>query len=80
MSEQSDNADWQAAQHQDELLRQQALLEQLLELHRLVDACSNYTTLNEIDVRNIAVACGVYDLYIQAIQPKPKLEHAHENR
>lgn len=80
MSEQEPNLDWQAAQHQDNLLQQQALLMQLVELHYLVDSCSDYTSLNETDVRNIAAACGIYDLYIQALEPKPKQEQAHAYR
>lgn len=70
--------DYEAAQHQDRLIWQHALLSQLAELHALVDACSDYTWLKEIDVRNIAAGCGLYSEYLQAI--KPKQEHEHENR
>lgn len=66
----SEDFDWQAAQYQDELVRQQVLLEQLDELHRLVDACSNYTWLKEDDVRTIAAGCGLYDEYLQVIKSK----------
>lgn len=70
--------DWQDAQHQDMLIMQRGIIENLAEMHRLVDACSDFTTLNETDVRNIAAACGVYEEYLQAIAPKPKEEpHAY---
>ena len=70
--------DYEAAQHQDQLLLQQVLLSQLCELHALIDACSDYTWLREEDIRNIAAGCGLYEDYIQAI--KPKQEHEHANR
>jgi len=59
--------DYQAAQHEDMLIMRRALLENLLELRLLVDTCSNYTALNQTDVDNIAVACGIYDDYKQAL-------------
>ena len=59
--------DYQAAQHQDTLIMRRGLLENLLELRLLVDAFPNYTTLNQTDVENIAVACGMYDDFKQAL-------------
>lgn len=78
MSEQE--FDYQAAQHEDMLIMRRALLEHLLEVHRLVDGCSDYTTLNETDVENIAAACGMYEDYKQALKSKSKEEHEHAHR
>lgn len=63
----ADDFDWQDAQHQDELMRQRVLLEQLNEVHRLVDACSQYTWLNEKDVISIATECGLHNEYLKFI-------------
>ena len=67
-----DEPDHQAAQHQDMLLLKEATLIRLYELHLLVDACSDYTNLNEIDVEGLACACGLFTEYKQLIQPKVK--------
>lgn len=79
--------DYEAAQHQDRLILQVALLSQLAEVHALVAAYSDrkntasfFTWLKEEDVRNIAAGCGLYNEYIQVIQPKPEKEHEHANR
>lgn len=63
--------DYQDAQHQDELIRQKALLEQLVEVSLLI-ASDNHSWLTERDVENIACACGVFDLYKQAINTGAK--------
>ena len=62
--------DYQAAQHQDMLLFKQATIERLLELRLLVDACDNHTTLNQVDVEGLAIACGLHDEFKQAIKGK----------
>lgn len=67
-------------QHQDMLLLQQATVERLVEIHYLVDACSDHTSLQENDVIELAVACGLPQEYLQAIKPKLKEEHAHAHR
>ena len=62
--------DYQAAQHQDALLFQQATIERLLEMRLLVDACFNCTSLNQVDVEGLAIACGLHDEFKQAIQQR----------
>ena len=62
--------DYQAAQHQDALLFQQATVERLSELWLLVDACPNYTWLNRDDIEGLAIACGLHDEFKQAIQQR----------
>ena len=79
-----ENALEEAAQHQDRLVMQRALVEQLVEVRSLINSCLIYpshfhvTWLNEKDIENIACACGVQTEYLQAI--KPKEEHDHANR
>lgn len=74
------NFDYQAAQHQqhqDNLVLQRALIEQLVEVRHLVSlywgklfcGTMDETWLNEKDIENIACACGVLNEYKQAIQP-----------
>lgn len=59
--------DYEAAQHQDKLVMQQGLVEQLVEARRLRTQFMGATWLTEKDIESIACACGVVDEYRQTI-------------
>lgn len=59
--------DYEAARHQDKLVMQQELVEQLVEMRRVRMELRHVTWLTEKDIESIACACGVLDEYKQAI-------------
>ena len=66
-----DNFDYQAAQHQDALIFQQATIERLVEVDVLVRTfMPSITWLRPDDIEGIAIACGLHDEFKQAIQQR----------